>query len=185
MKPLAPVVLIAFVVVNIEASGSAVPPLNSAAAVVALRVSAVPAVVGATFMLKVVALVTEATTALFANPVPVSDMPFTRPAVLSHVTATLAAVVVAFVKVTPQAVSVSPVPVPVAACESTKVVAFVMEATVVLPVCVPLMLPAMLGPVTSIPGQRAAVLAQVTLVLPLVVAALVRLMEVRFEVLTA
>jgi hypothetical protein len=175
----------AFVVVNMEASGSAVPPLNSAAAVVALKVSAVPAVVGAAFMVKVVALVTEATVALFAKPVPVSDMPFTRPAVLSQVTAVLAAVVVAFVKVTPQAVSVSPAPVPVAACERTNVVAFVMEATVVLPVCVPLMLPAMFGPVMSIPGHSAAVLAQVTVVLPLVVATLVRLMAVRFEVLTA
>ncbi len=180
-----PVVLIAFVVVNIESVRFAVPPLNSAAAVVALKVSALPAVVGTAFITKVVAFVTDDTMALLAKPVPLSVMPFRRPAVLSQVTVVLAAVVVALVKVTPQAVSVSPVPVPVAACESTNVVAFVIEATVVLPVCVPLMLPAMFGPVINMPGQRAAVLAQVTVVLPLVVAALVRLIEVRFEVLTA
>ena len=48
-----------------------------------------------------------------------------------------------------------------------------------------MMLPGILGPVMSIPGQRLAVLLQVTEVLPLVVAAFVMLMEVRFEVLTA
>jgi hypothetical protein len=109
----------------------------------------------------------------------------TRPAVLSHVTAVLNAVVVALVTTTLAMFNVSPLPVPVAACDRTKVVGFVIDAMVVLPVCVPLMLPAILGPVINMPGHRFAVLLQVTVVLPLVVAAPVTVMAVWFEVLTA
>jgi hypothetical protein len=105
----------AFVVVNMESVRFAVPPLNSAAAEEALKVSALPGVVGAALMIKEVALVTDETVALFAKPVPLSDMPLTRPAVLSHVTVVLAEVVVALVKVTPHAVSVSPLAVALAA----------------------------------------------------------------------
>ena len=94
-----------------------------------------------------------------------------RPAVLSQVTLVLAAVVVALVKLTPAAVRLSPVPVPVAVCERMKVVEFVIEATVVLPVAAPLVLPGILGPVICMPGHRPEVLAQVTVVLPLVVVA--------------
>ena len=43
--------------------------------------------------------------------------------------------------------------------------------TVVLPVAAPLMLPGILGPVICMPIHRPAVLVQVTVVLPLVVAA--------------
>ena len=61
-----------------------------------------------------------------------------------------------------------------------------MEATVVLPMFVPLMLPGMFGPVISMPGHNVAVLEHVTVVLPLVVAAAVMPMgAVWFEVLTA
>jgi hypothetical protein len=112
-------------------------------------------------------------------------MPFTSPAVLSQVTVVLKAVVVAFVNTTLAMFSVRPVPLPVAACESTKVVGFVIDAIVVLPVGAPLMLPAIFDPVINMPGQRLAVLLQVTVVLPLVVAAPVTEMAVWFDVLTA
>ena len=170
-----PVVLIGLVVVNIESVRFAVPPLNSAAAPEAVMASALPGVAGAAFMVNVVAPVTVATVALLAKPVPPSDIPFTRPFVRSQVMAVLNAVVVALVKETPAAVSVRPEPVPEAACESTNVVPFVMEAMVVLPVAVPLMLPGMFGPVINMPGHSAEVLAQVTVVLPFVVAAAVML----------
>ena len=147
------------------------PPLNSAAVPEAVRVSAEPEAVALAVIVKVVLLVTEKTEALFARPVPDTDMPTIKPAVLSQVTVLLAAVTVAFVSVTPAAVRERPVAVPVAAWERTKVLAFVTEATVVLPVAAPLVLPAMLGPVIGMPGQRPAVLVQVTVVLPEVVAA--------------
>jgi hypothetical protein len=121
------------------------------------------------FITKVVLFVTEETLALVARPVPDKDMPLIRPAVLPQVTLVLAAVVVALFKLTPAAVRLSPVPVPVAACERTKAVAFVIEATDVLPVATPLVLPGMLGPEIGIPVHSPAVLAQVTVVLPLVV----------------
>ena len=73
------------VVVNILSERLAVPPLNSAAAPLAARVRPLPGVVGATFMLKLVALLTLATVALPARPVPLSAMPLIRPAVLSQV----------------------------------------------------------------------------------------------------
>ena len=60
-----------------------------------------------------------------------------------------------------------------------------MDATVVLPVIAPVVLPGMLGPVMSMPGHSAAVLAQVTVVLPLEVAAPVMVIgTVWLEVLT-
>ena len=113
--PAEPLVLMALVVVNMVSVRLAVPPLNSAAAPDATMVKALPAVVGATFIVNAVALVTEATVALAAKPVPANDMPLMRPAVLSQVTATLAAVVTALVRVTPAAVRVRPVPVAEAA----------------------------------------------------------------------
>ena len=70
-------------------------------------------------------------------------------------------VVVQFVSVIPAAVSVSPVPLPVAGVLRTNVVALVIDAMVE---------PAlMLVPLMLMPGHSTAVLLQVTWVVPLVV----------------
>ena len=42
----------------------------------------------------------------------------------------------------------------------------VIEAMVVFPVVAPVMLPAMFGPVTNMPGHKPSVLSQVTMVVP-------------------
>ncbi len=147
---------------------------NSSALPLPVSVSAVPAVVGAALITKVVALVIELTVALFAKPVPVSPMPGTRPTVLSQVTVVLAAVVVQFVKVMPFAVKVAVVLDAVAAALATKVVLFVIEL-IVAPAAMP-------GPVMIIPGQRFAVLLHSTVVPPLVVVQFVSTTgEVRFD----
>ena len=102
-------------VVNIVSVRFAVPPVNSAAEPDAVMVKALPAVVGAAFIVNVVAPVTDATVALLARPAPAKDMPLMSPAVLSQVTVTFAAVVTALVNETPAAVRLRPVPVAVAA----------------------------------------------------------------------
>ena len=163
-----PLALIAFVVV---ADAAAVPPLNSKAAQEAVIVNPVVAVVGAAFITKVVAFVTEATVALFARPVPVSDMPAKRPPVLSHVTVVLAAVVTQLVNEAPFTISVA-APVAVAFAVSTNCVLLVTEAIFVA--VVPFT--GMFGPLTSMPGQSPAVLPQVTFGLPLVVVAFASVM---------
>ena len=179
--------MIALVEVNIVSVAFCVPPLNSAAAPEAVMVmeDGVLGVVGATFITTVVGFVTELTVALFASPVPDKDMPFTSPAVLSQVTL-VPTTVTQFVKVTPAAVSVSPEPLPDAGCERTKWVASVIRLTMVFPVMAPVVLPGMFGPVTSMPFQRLAVLAQVTLASLIVVEQPVNATgEVLLEVLTA
>ena len=156
----------------------AVPFWNSAAALEAVSVNAEPGVAGATFITNVEAFVIELTVALFASPEPDNAMPATRPTVLSHVTVVLAAVVVQFVSVMPAAVSPSPVPVATALADITKVVASVTEL---------ILAPAdTFGPVTAMPGHKLAVLAQVTVALPPVVAHAVSPMgAVWFDVPTA
>ena len=173
------------VVVIIVSARFAVPVWNSAAApdaVIAMALGEL-VVVGAAFIVKLVPLVTEATVALLASPVPDRDIPLTSPVVRSHVTKTEPEVVTQLVKTAPHAVRESPVPVACAACESRKRVPLVIELTVVFPSVPPVRLPGMLGPVTYMPGHKAAVLAQVTAALPLVVAQEVRLIGVvLFEV---
>lgn len=147
---------------------------NSNALPLPVSVKAVPAVVGAALITKVVALVIELTVALFAKPVPVSPMPTTRPTVLSQVTVVLAAVVVQFVKLMPLAVKVAVVLDAAAEELMTKVVPFVIEL-IVAPAAMP-------GPVMIIPGQRFAVLLHSTLVPPLVVVQFVSTTgDVRFD----
>ncbi|AKC82417.1 hypothetical protein IMCC26134_05835 [Verrucomicrobia bacterium IMCC26134] len=87
------------------------------------------------------------------------DMPLTRPTVLSQVTVVVP-LIVALVSVMPAAVSMSPVPLPVAVLVRSKLVALLIRSTEVPA--------AMVGPVTLIPGHRAAVLAQVTCAVPFV-----------------
>lgn len=147
---------------------------NSSAFPLPVSVSAVPGVVGAALMTKVVPFVIELTVALFARPVPVSPMPATRPVVLSQVTVVLAAVVVQFVRVMPFAVSVAVVLDAVAAAPMTKVVLLVIEL-IVVPAAMP-------GPVMIMFGHRFVVLLHTTLVLALVVVQFVRTTgEVRFD----
>jgi hypothetical protein len=147
---------------------------NSSALPLPVSVKAVPGVVGAALITKVVEFVIELTVALFAKPVPVSPMPATRPVVLSQVTVVLAAVVVQFVKVMPFAVKVVVVLEAVAAALMTKVVPFVIEL-ITAPAAMP-------GPVMIMFGHRFAVLLQTTLVLALVVVQFVSTTgEVRFD----
>ena len=147
---------------------------NSRALPLPVSVSAVPGVVGAALITKVVPFVIELTVALFARPVPVSPMPATRPVVLSQVTDVLAAVVVQFVRVMPFAVSVAVVLVAVAAALMTKVVLLVIEL-IVVPAAMP-------GPVMIMLGHRFVVLLHTTLVLELVVVQFVSTTgEVRFD----
>ena len=147
---------------------------NSRAFPLPVSVSAVPAVVGAALITKVVPFVIELTVALFARPVPVSPMPATRPVVLSQVTVVLAAAVVQFVRVMPFAVSVAVVLVAVAAALMTKVVLLVIEL-IVVPAAMP-------GPVMIMLGHRFVVLLHTTLVLELVVVQFVSTTgEVRFD----
>jgi hypothetical protein len=161
-------VLIGFDVVALVSFKFAVPLLNSKAAPFAVIVIAAGelAVVGATFIVKLVPLVTLATVALFASPVPSSDIVATRPAVLSHVTVVLDAVVLQFERTTPHAVTVMPEPLLSAGCDMTNEVWSGIDVTRVFP-CVP---PEMLfwtpAPAKYIPGHRFAVLSHVTLELP-------------------
>ena len=147
---------------------------NSSALPLPVSVKAVPGVVGAALITKVVPFVIELTVALFARPVPVSPMPATRPVVLSHVTVVLAAAVVQFVRVIPFAVSAAAVLDAVAAALMTKVVLLVIEL-IVVPAAMP-------GPVMIMLGHRFAVLLHATLVLALVVVQFVSTTgEVRFD----
>ena len=93
---------------------------------------------------------------------PVIPMPTTRPTVLAQETLGLPVVVVQLVSVTPAAVRVKPVPLPVAAALRMSVVALVIEAMEVPA--------AMFVPLMLMPGQMLAVLAHVTVVVPFVVA---------------
>ena len=146
----------------------AVPVLNSRAepfAVIVIVAGAL-AVVGAAFMVKLVPLVTELTTALFASPVPSSDIEATSPAVLSHVTVVLDAVVLQFERTTPQAVTVMPLPEAIAACDIAKEVWLKIAVTRVLPGVPPVTLFWMPILVTYIPGHKFAVVSHVTVKLP-------------------
>lgn len=160
--------LIAFVVVALVSPKFAVPVLNSRAdpLAVIVIVAGELAMVGATFMVKLVPPVTALTTALFASPVPSSDIEATSPAVLSHVTVVLEGVVLQFERTTPHAVTVMPVPVVIAACDITKEVELGIAVTWVLPVVPPVMPFWMPAPAMYIPGHRFAVLSHVTVKLP-------------------
>ena len=84
-------------------------------------------------------------------------------------TVLLLAVVEQPVSVTPSAVSDRPLPVPEAAWLSTKVVLLVTELIVVATVLPPNVTSTMFVPVINMPGRRPVVVAQVTVVEPLVV----------------
>ena len=111
-------------------------------------------------------LVVKAPAPEIATPIPTA-----RPAVLSQVTVALRLVVAQFVSRTPAAVSVSAEPVPLAAWLITKVVEFVTELIVVATVpLVGVVVLTRFVPVSNMPGINPVVLAQVTVVKPLVVA---------------
>ena len=129
---------------------------------VAVSVTFAAPVVTALFSTKCVASVMDAIVGFGGFVViPVTPMPTASPVVLRHVTAVLAEVVVQPVSVTPAAVRDSPEPLPVAAVLSSKVVAFVTELIVAVPT--------MFAPLIDMPGITPVVLAQVTVVVPLVV----------------
>lgn len=160
--------LIGFDVVALVSFRFAVPVLNSKADpfAVIVMVAGELAVVGATFMVKLVPLVTLLTVALFASPVPSSDIEATRPAVLSHVTVVLDAVVLQFERTTPQAVNAMPVPVVIAGWDITKEVWLRIAVTFVFPWVPPVMLFWMPAPAKYIPGHRFAALSHMTVELP-------------------
>ena len=127
-----------------------------------------PGVRGLALITKLLPLVMLLTVALLASPVPLSDMPTTRPSVLSQLTVLLPALVVQFVRLRPLAVSVALLLVAVAATLSCSVVP--------LPMLAMLQLAARPGPVRIMPGQRLAVLPQVTVLLPSTVPQLLSVM---------